>query len=111
MAGELVFILIVLPFFSALLCYIIRQDSARSFVVLSTGILLAVSAVLLSFYTPFVLDSNIPAGPSLSVWINLADFFLLFVILYFGIKYRSLLVATLAAFQIVFLAYLEFFMI
>ena len=46
-------ILIILPFLTAIVCYLVRVSGIRSFVVLLTGGVLIASAVLIIPLTPF----------------------------------------------------------
>jgi ech hydrogenase subunit A len=109
MEQELATILILLPFASALGCYLIRSARLRSWVVLATGALLITCALLLIPLVPFSFAAGSLAGLPIRHIVSAADFLLLFVILYFGFKHRSLIVQILAAIQILLAAYLEFF--
>jgi len=111
MTEELATILILLPFVSALGCYLIRSVRLRSWVVLGTGVLLIFSALLLIPLTPFTFAAGDLAGLSIRHIVSAADFLLLFVILYFGFKHRSIIIKMLSLFQILLVAYLEFFRI
>jgi len=108
---ELVFVLIVLPFLAAICSYLIRSGAVRSFIVLATGSLMAASALLLIPRVPFAFSPKALFGVGVHDIILAADFFLLFLILYFGFKHHSLVIKILALFQIVLMAYLEFFLI
>jgi len=107
----LVFILIVLPFLAAIVCYLIRSGPVRSFIVLATGCLLATSALLLIPGVPFRFAPKTLFGLGVHEIILVADFLVLFSVLYYGFKHHSLVVKILAIFQIGLLAYVEFFMI
>ena len=109
MTQELVTILILLPFVSAVGCYLIRSVRLRSWVVLVTGLLLIAGTLLLIALTPFTFAAGSLAGVSIRHVVSAADFLLLFVILYFGFKHRSIIIKMLSVFQILLLAYLEFF--
>ena len=104
-------ILVVIPFLSALCCYFFRSSMVRSFFVLTTGAVLAASALFIIPITPFSFSTPTLLGLKTHVIIQIADFLLLFVILYFGFKHHSLIIQILALFQIVLLAYFEFFLI
>ncbi|MEZ4576430.1 MAG: proton-conducting transporter membrane subunit [Desulfobacterales bacterium] len=71
---------------------------------------MAICALLLVSQAPFVFSLETVFGISFHEILQIADFLLLLVILYFGIRHRSVLVQALAVFQIVLLGYLEFFM-
>ena len=104
-------ILIILPFLTAIVCYLIRVSRIRSFVILITGGVLIASAVWLIFLTPFSLSPQPLLGVRIHVIVQVLDFLLLLVVLYFGFKYRHILVKALALLQIIFLLFFEFFVI
>jgi ech hydrogenase subunit A len=108
---ELIFVLIVLPLLAAICCYLIHSRAVRSFIVLATGCLMAASALLLIPLVPFAFSPKTLFGAGVHDIIPAADFFLLFLILYFGFKHHSLVIRILALFQIALLAYLEFFLL
>lgn len=108
MIEALVSILIVLPFPAAICSYLIRPGAVRIFIVLVTGCFIAASSLLLIPLAPFSFTPRIFYGVGLEDFITAADFLLLFIILYYGFRCRSLVVKILAIFQIVLLAYLEF---
>jgi len=107
----LVFTLVILPFLAALFCYFFRSGAFRSLIVLVTGALLITSALFLIPRVPFIYSPGTVFGVSLHGTIQAADFLLLFVILYFGLKHHSILIALLALIQILLLGYLEVFLI
>jgi ech hydrogenase subunit A len=109
MTEKLATILILLPFVSAVGCYLIRSVRLRSWVVLVTGVLLIASTLLLIHLTPFTFAAGSLAGLSIRHIVSAADFLLLFVILYFGLKHRSIIIMMLSSYQILLVAYLEFF--
>ncbi len=111
MTQELITILILLPFGSALCCYLVRSDRLRSWVILATGMLLIISALLLIPLTPFSFAAGSVLGLSIHHIVAAADFLLLFVILYFGFRHRSIIIKMLSLFQILLVAYLELFRI
>jgi len=111
MSKELAAILILLPFVSALACFMLRSARLRSGVVLATCVMLIAAALLLIPMTPFGVAAGSRAGIFLGQIISAADFLLLFVILYFGFRHRSIIIQVLAGIQILLLAYLEFFCI
>jgi ech hydrogenase subunit A len=111
MTKALATILILLPFASALGCYLLRSVRPRNFVVLATGVVLIAGALLLIPMTPFGFAAGSLAGLPIGHLVSAADFLLLFVILYYGFRHRSSIIQMLSAIQILLLAYLEFFCI
>jgi ech hydrogenase subunit A len=103
-------LLIVGPCISAVVCYFIRWSRIRSMVILLTGGLLMAGALALMPLTPFSFSPRPFLGVDVRVIVQLADFLLLGVILLIGFKKRSMVIKVLGFFQIVFLAYLEFFL-
>jgi len=97
-------ILILLPFISALVCFLLRSARLRSGVVLATCALLIASALLLIPLAPFGVAAGGPAGLPIGHLVSAADFLLLFVILYFGFRHRSLIIQALSVIQILLLA-------
>jgi ech hydrogenase subunit A len=110
-AERLVAILIILPFLTAVVCYWVRTSRIRSFVVLLTGGLLITSAVLLIFLTPFSFWPQPALGRCIHTIVQVLDFLLLLVVLYFGFKHHHILIKALAILQILFLLYFEFFVV
>jgi ech hydrogenase subunit A len=111
MTGQLASILILLPFVSAVCCFLIRVGAIRSFMVLVTGGLLIASSLLLIPRVPFAFSPETILGLSAHRVIQVCDFLLLFIVLYLGFRHRHLVIQILSAIQIALLAYLEFFMI
>ena len=111
MVNELTTILILLPFVSAVLVYLIRVSAIRSLIVLVTGFALIACSLLLIPYAPFTWSPHSLLGVPLHGVVQVADFALLLVILYFGYKYRNLIIQVLSVLQIVTMVYLEFFMV
>jgi ech hydrogenase subunit A len=111
MVNELTTILVLLPFVSAILIYLIRVGAIRSLIVLATGAALIVCSLLLIPYAPFTWSPHALLGVPLHGVVQVADFALLLIILYFGYKYRNLIIQILSVLQIVTMVYLEFFMV
>ncbi len=107
----LLFLLIVLPFVSAICCLAMKNRMLRSALVLGTGAVLILSALLLIPHITFAYTAETLFGIRIHEIVQAADYFILFFILYLGFKHRSLLIQILAVFQLVLLSYLEFFMI
>jgi ech hydrogenase subunit A len=104
-------LLIFLPFTAAIACYLIRGSTIRSGIILITGGVLITGAVLLIPLTPFSLTPPPIGGLSIHVMVQALDFLLLLIILYFGFKYRHMVIKALAFFQISGLLYFEFFLV
>jgi ech hydrogenase subunit A len=104
-------LLVLAPAAGALLCLLLRSRPVRSVVVLATGLVLALSAVLLIPLTPFTLGGGSIAGVDLHRLVQGGDLLLLLVILFYGFKHRHRLVIALGLFQLVLLGVLELFMI
>jgi len=104
-------ILILLPFVSAILIYLIRLSALRSLIVLVTGGVLIACSLLLIPYAPFTWSPHALLGIPLHGIVQVADFALLLIILYFGYKHRNLIIQVLSVLQIITMVYLEFFMV
>ncbi len=89
-------LLIFLPFPAAIACYLIRGSTIRSGIILITGGVLIAGAVLLIPLTPFSLTPQPIGGVSIHVMVQALDFLLLLIILYFGFKYRHIVIKALA---------------
>ncbi|HVO84195.1 MAG TPA: proton-conducting transporter membrane subunit [Syntrophobacteria bacterium] len=111
MVNELSTILVLLPFVSAVLIYLIRVSAIRSLIVLVTGAVLIVCSLLLIPYAPFSWSPHALLGVPLHGVVQVADFALLLIILYFGYKHRNLVIQVLSVLQIATMVYLEFFMV
>ena len=109
--GQLTTALMVLPFLAAIACYCIRVGQIRSLIVLFTGGVLVASAVMLIPRTPLSLSPQPFWGVSTHTVVEVMDFVLLLIILYLGFKHRHIVIQTLSLLQIIFLFYLEFFLI
>ncbi len=103
-------ILIFLPFLAAAACYLIRNHIIRHAIILISSGILMICALLLTTQVPFVFSLGSIFGINFREILKIADFLLLFIILYFGVRTRNVAILVLAAFQIVLLGYLEFFM-
>ena len=105
------FLLILFPFLAAVVCYLIRNHTIRNLVVLTSGGVLIACALLLIPQVPFDFSPTTLLGVSIHEILKAADFLLLFLILYFGIRHKNAVIMSLAGFQIVLLGVLEFFMV
>lgn len=105
MLETLLALLIAMPFAAGAAVWLLRASSLRAIFVFSTCAVLAVSAVLLAGQAPFVYAP----GPAWRYLVRIADFTVLFVVLYYGYKHYSPLIMILAGVQMLLLAWLEFF--
>lgn len=97
-----------LPVLAALLCLLVRKYTARNIVVYLTGIILAACSIGMLMMGPFDYQPAETAGISWDMVITVADFGLMAIILFIGLKQRHLLITTLALAQLVLLAYFDF---
>ncbi len=105
-------ILVMAPFGGAILCIVLGSSKAiRSAIVLATGAVLIVSALMLAPLVPFRLSAATFLGVDLHRIIQVADVALLLIILYYGFKHRQLTVIVLAALQLGLTIYLEGFLV
>ncbi|WP_027182885.1 NADH-quinone oxidoreductase subunit L [Desulfovibrio inopinatus] len=111
MLDTLVFCLVVLPFLVGLLHAFVKSHQVRTTIVLVTSVIMALSSLaLLAMGTFEAYDISTFIGIDANGLVALCDFVLLFVILYFGFKRKNNLIMGFAGFQILALAYLEFFL-
>jgi ech hydrogenase subunit A len=108
MLETLAFILIVLPFLAALGCFAVRASAVRSLIIVATSALLVVAFILLIFEAPATFSPEAVFGLPVREVIQVADFLLLGVILYFGVVRKSALIVLFALIQLGLSAYLEF---
>lgn len=104
----LVFSLILFPFLAAFACYLIRNHVIRNVVVLGCGGVLIFCGISLIPRIPFDYSPETVFGINIHEILKAADFMLLFLILFFGIRHRNWLIQGLAVFQIILLGALEF---
>ena len=108
MLDTLTFILIVLPFLAALGCFAIRASAVRTVIIVATSALLVVAFIMLLLEGPASYSPETLFGVGIREIIQVADFALLALIFYFGVRYKSALVVVLALVQLGFASYLEF---
>lgn len=108
MLETLAFILIVLPFLAALGCFAVRASAVRSLIIVATSVLLVVAFILLIFEAPATFSPETVFGLPVREVIQVADFLLLGVILYFGVVRKSALIVVFALIQLGLAGYLEF---
>lgn len=105
---HLVAVSIWLPLAAALLCFLWRSYKGRNLVVWLSGIVLAACSIGLYLTGPFKYQPGKIAGLSWNTVISIADFALLALILFIGIKRRHALIIILALAQLVLLIYFDF---
>ena len=89
----------------------VKSHHVRTIIVLVTSVIMAVSSLALLAMGSFeAYDIPTFIGIDANGLVALCDFVLLFVMLYFGFKRKNNLVKFFAGFQILTLAYLEFFL-
>lgn len=111
MLDTLAFVLIALPFLAALGCFFIRVGSIRTLIILATSALLVVGFVLLALEGPQTYSPATMFGVSVRGLIQVADFALLFLILYFGIRHKSALIIAFAVAQLGMAGFMEYQML
>ena len=104
-------ILILLPFGTAVLCYLARIRVIRNIIVLISGGLIIASAFLLIPYTPFSFSPKFLFGLSTHTFLQVGDFLLPLLFLYFGFKHNSLLVKIFSILQLIFILFIDFFLL
>ncbi len=104
-------ILILLPFMAAVCCFLAESGRFRSYIVLATGGILIASSLLLIFYVPFAFSPQAVFGLNVHESVQIPDFLLMALILYYGFRHRSLAVIIPTAIQIVLMIWFEGFMI
>jgi ech hydrogenase subunit A len=110
LSAILIAIAVLLPFIAGLASYIARSNMVRRAIVIVTAITLIIDSVLLLQAGSLEFTPGLVGGMSWGLLITVADFALMLVILYLGVKRRSLLVIGLALAQLLPLAYFEFIM-
>lgn len=97
-----------LPVVAALLCLLLKRYNARNIAAYFTGIILAGCSIGMLFMGPFDYQPEGLLGISWDTIITAADFGLLAVILYIGLKQRHSLITILAIAQVALLIYFDF---
>ncbi len=100
--------LTIAPIMAALACLVLPGRSIRSALVGGTGIILTVSSVLLIWQSPVNSTPAFFSSVTFTTLIQFADFFLLGLILFFGIKFKNRVISGLSLAQIALLAFFEF---
>lgn len=109
MAEGLIAIAIWLPVLAALLCYFGRSYGFRNAIAWITGIALALVSLALLAIGPFDYQPSGILGVSWDQVVTVADFALLGLILYIGLKNKHALITVLTLIQLVVLVYFDFF--
>lgn len=104
-------ILILLPFGAAVLCYVARIRVLRNIIILVSGGLLIASAFLLIPYTPFSFSPESFFGLDIHIFLQVGDFLLPLLFLYFGFKHNSFLVKVFSILQLLLIVFIDFFLI
>jgi ech hydrogenase subunit A len=104
-------ILILLPFGTAVLCYLARIRVIRNIIILISGGLLIASAFLLIPYAPFSFSPKFLFGLDIHILLQVGDFLLPLLFLYFGFKHNSLLVKIFSILQLLFILFIDFFLL
>ncbi|SDL49706.1 ech hydrogenase subunit A [Maridesulfovibrio ferrireducens] len=104
-------LVILLPLMAAIGCYFLRVSTIRSMIVLVTGVCIAVTSLVLLGQGSFTYSPGTLLGISWDSLVTLADFSLLFVILYYAFKLKNQLIKVFAVLQIIPLAVFELFFV
>jgi len=108
MLENLVFLLVVLPVFSAVALLCLGNEGPRKLVVTATGVILAVCSLALLAGGEFRLTPQSVLGVDPDALVTFLDFALLAVILGIAVKLKHPLLIALALLQILPLCYFEF---
>ncbi len=108
MLDTLAFILIVLPFVAAIGIFAIRAAAVRSAIIVAISALLVVAFIMLLSEGPATYSPETLFGIGVREIIQVADFLLLALIFYFGIRHKSALIIIFAIIQLGLASYLEF---
>jgi len=107
MVDVLIGVSILLPFIAGLLCFMTGNAKARAAVIVTTGVVLTLSALMLFQNGPCTYTPETLLGFDVNAIITFFDFALLFIILGIAFKLGNPLVIVLTLLQIVPLAYFE----
>lgn len=98
---------IAFPILAALLVLMLRACAIRGMLVVATGVVLAISSILLAKNGSFVLAADTMLGLKVDSLIVVLDFALMAVILLIGIRLANWIIVGLAAAQIAGVLYIE----
>ncbi len=109
MVDVLIGISVLVPFIAGVLCFLTQNHRVRAFIIVATGIILAISSLMLfqNLHGPYLYTPETLLGLNVNALITFADFALLFIILGIAFKLGNPLVILLTLLQIVPLAYFE----
>lgn len=107
MIESLVGVSVLLPVIAAILCLVAKNHGVRAGIIVTAGIVLAISSLLIMHNGPFSYTPESILGMNLNTLITIADFALLFIILAIAFKLGNPLIILLTLLQIVPLAYFE----
>ena len=109
MVDVLIGISILVPFIAGILCFITGNHRVRAAIIVTTGIILTISSLLLfqNLHGAYLYTPETLLGLKVNSLITFADFALLFIILGIAFKLGNPLVILLTLLQIVPLAYFE----
>lgn len=107
MVEGLIGVSILLPFIAGVLCYVVKSPGSRAAIIVTTGGILTISALMLFNVGPCTYTPHTMLGIDVNLLITLADFALLFIILGIAFKLGNPLVIILTLLQIIPLAYFE----
>lgn len=100
--------LILFPIAAGVGCYVLRMSVARTILVAATAVVVTVSAVALMGQVPSTVVLGDVMGLEWGAIVAVADFALLATVLYFGFKFKNVLVQAFTGTQLVLLAVFEF---
>jgi ech hydrogenase subunit A len=109
-SSALLLFLIVFPFLAALIVYVLRSSRLQALIVTAAGAVLIAGALLLIPRVPLSLSAGSIFEIPIAIIVKFADFILLLIILYFGLKHRHAVIQILAVLQIMILASLDLFL-
>ncbi|WP_245628740.1 hypothetical protein [Salidesulfovibrio brasiliensis] len=100
--------LILFPIVAGVGCYVLRMSVVRTILVAATAVVVTVAAVALVGEAPTTVLLGNVMGLEWGAIVAVADFALLATVLYFGIKYKNVLVQMFTGTQLLLLAVFEF---
>jgi ech hydrogenase subunit A len=95
MIESLVGVSVLLPVIAAILCLVAKNHRVRARIIVTAGIVLAISSLLIMHNGPFFYTPESILGINLNTLITIADFALLFIILAIAFKLGNPLIILL----------------